>query len=61
MVVVDGLSKYAYFRALTHPYTGKKVVEVFVENIARLHEMPRSVISDQDPISISNFCFRELN
>ncbi|KAA8534676.1 hypothetical protein F0562_032193 [Nyssa sinensis] len=47
MVVVDRLTKYAHFIPLTHPYTAKKVAEVFVEGIARLRAMPRSIIIEK--------------
>jgi hypothetical protein len=40
MVIVDKFSKYAHFVPLCHPYTASKVVEVFVDNIYRLHGLP---------------------
>lgn len=33
LVVVDQLSKYAYFLLLEHPYTAKSVAEVFVKEV----------------------------
>jgi len=54
-VVVDRLSKSAHFLALAHPYTAKMVAEKFVEGVVKLHGMPRSIISDKDPIFISHF------
>ncbi|RVW76696.1 Transposon Tf2-8 polyprotein [Vitis vinifera] len=46
MVVVDRLSKYAHFIALSHPFSAKMIAEKFVENIIKLHGMPKSIISD---------------
>ncbi|KAL5846596.1 hypothetical protein ACOSQ3_010120 [Xanthoceras sorbifolium] len=54
-VVVDRLSKSAHFLALSHPYTAKVVAETFVEGVVKLHGMPRSIISDRDPVFISHF------
>lgn len=55
MVVVDRLTKYGHFFALGHPYTTKKVVDVFVEGVMKLHCIPRFIISDRDPIFLSSF------
>jgi len=55
LVVVNRLSKYAHFVALSHPFSTKTVVEQFVEHIIKLHGMPKFIISDRDPIFISKF------
>ena len=54
MVVVDRLSKFAHFIPLTHSFTENLVAEKFVDSIVRLHGMPRSIVSDRDPIFISH-------
>ena len=53
-VVVDRLSKSTHFLALTHPFSSKMVAEKFVDGVVKLHGMPSSIISDRDPIFISN-------
>ena len=54
-VVVDRLSKSTHFLALSHPYTAKMVAEKFLEGVVKLHGLPKSIISDRDPIFISHF------
>jgi hypothetical protein len=46
LVVVDKLSKYAHFVALSHPFTAKQVAVAFLDNIFKLHSMPKIIVSD---------------
>jgi len=55
MVVVDHLSKYTHFIPLKHPYTTSSVAKAFIDHIVRLHEMPRSIMSDKDKVFVSSF------
>lgn len=55
LVVIDRLSKYAHFLPLSHPYSAKVIAEVFVAGIVKYHGLPRSIISDWDPIFMSHF------
>jgi hypothetical protein len=49
MVVVDCISKYANFCALSHPFTLSLASHVCMNHILKLHVMPTSIISDWDP------------
>ena len=55
MVVVDRLSKFAHFLPLKADYNSKKVAELFIANIVKLHGIPRSIVSDRDKVFISQF------
>ena len=45
LVVVDRLSKYSQFCALSHPYTASSVAQIFMDQIFRLHGIPSSIAS----------------
>ena len=59
LVVVDRLSKYAHFIALAHPYSALTIAQLFLDHIYKLHGLPKSIVSDRDPVFVSNF-WREL-
>jgi hypothetical protein len=55
MVVVDKLTRYANFIPLHHPFTAAKVATAFIDNVYKLHSLPKIMISNQDPIFTSKF------
>ncbi|PNX92763.1 Ty3/gypsy retrotransposon protein [Trifolium pratense] len=59
LVVVDRFSKGAHFGALPSSFSAYKVAALFLDIICKHHGLPRSLVSDRDPIFISRF-WREL-
>jgi len=50
VVVVDRLTKYAHFCALSHPFKASTIAIAFMETIQKLHGNPKIIVSDRDPI-----------
>ena len=50
MVVVDRLTKYAHFCALSHPLKDSTVSTIFMETIQKIHGNPNIIVSDRDSI-----------
>ena len=48
-VVVDRLTKSAHFLPVRTDYSLGKLIELYIKEIVRLHGVPISNISDQDP------------
>ena len=55
MVVVERLTKYAHFCALSHPFKASIMATKFMDTIQKLHGNPRVIVSDRDPIFTGNF------
>lgn len=54
MVVVNFLTKYAHFISISHPNTTSHIADLFIKEILRLHEIPRTIVSDRDFIFINH-------
>lgn len=59
LVVVDRFSKYAHFLPLSHPFTALQVAVTFMNNIFKLHGLPKVIVSDRDKVFTSNL-WKEL-
>ena len=55
MVVVDKLTKAAHFIPLKTTHKEAYVVDIFIKEVARLHGIPKTIVSDRDPKFTSNF------
>lgn len=53
LVVVDKFSKYGHFIPIHHPYTAIQIAKLFLDNIYKLHGLPKAIISDRDPILLA--------
>jgi hypothetical protein len=54
-VIVDRLTKVAHFIAVRSYYRVKKLADLYVDNILRLHGAPRSIVSDHSTQYVSKF------
>ena len=54
-VICDRLTKYAHFIALPTHFTTQQLARRFSVEICRLHGIPKTIVSDRDPLFISTF------
>ena len=54
-VIVDRLTKSAYFLPIRWGSTLEKLAEMYISEIVRLHGVPESIVSDKDPRFTSRF------
>jgi hypothetical protein len=47
-VVVDRLTKFAHFFAISSEYKTTQVAELFFREVFRLHGLPKYIVSDRD-------------
>lgn len=50
LVIVDRITKYAHFVALTHPFTPIIMAQVYLDHVYKLHGLPYTIVSDRDRI-----------
>jgi hypothetical protein len=55
LVVIDRLTKYTHFFPMKSDYSSKSVAEIFMNNIVKLHGMPKSIVSDRDKVFTSSY------
>jgi hypothetical protein len=59
LVVVDQLTEYSHFLALSHPYIARTLATIFIAQTVCLHGIPKSMVSDWDRVFVSTF-WKEL-
>jgi hypothetical protein len=55
MVVVDNLTKTAHFVPVKLTHKATNIADVYMKEIARLHGIPKTIVSDRDPKFTSKF------
>lgn len=55
LVVVDRFTKLAHFIPMKHPYTTLQSAQLFMDNIVKLHGLPKSIVTDRDTVFVSQF------
>lgn len=59
LVVINKFTKYAHFIPITHPYTSLTVAQPYLNQVYKLHGMPKVIISDRDKVFTNNL-WKEL-
>lgn len=54
-VIVDHLTKSSHLLHVRTTYNVAKLIEIYISEIVRLHAVPSSIVSDQDPKFTSHF------
>jgi hypothetical protein len=54
-VVVDRLTKFAHFFAISMDFSASQVADLFFREVFRLHGLPKTIVSDRDSIFMSIF------
>jgi hypothetical protein len=55
LVVVDRLTKYNHFVPVKHPYSTGSIARLFLDNIVKLHGVPKTIVYDRDKVFTSSF------
>jgi len=55
MVVIDKLMKYAHLASLKAISNSKQVAELFMKIVFKLHNFPKTIVSDRTKVFTSHF------
>ena len=53
LVVIDNFTKYGHFILIKHPFTALQVAQIFMNNVYKLHGLPKTIISDRNRVFTS--------
>ena len=53
LVVIDKFTKYAHFIPITHPFTALHIAQIYMNQVYKLHGLPKEIISDRDRVFTS--------
>jgi hypothetical protein len=54
-VIVNHLNKVAHFIPVHTTYGREKLAKLYIDNILKLHGVPKSIVSDRGAQFVSNF------
>jgi hypothetical protein len=55
MVVVDKLTKETHFIPVKTTHKATNIANIYMKEVARIHGVPKEIVSDRDPNFTSNF------
>jgi hypothetical protein len=55
LVIMDRFTKYGHFFPVKHPYSAASIAQLFLDNIVKLHGVPKSIVLDRDKVFTSSF------
>lgn len=53
LVMVDKFTKYGHFLPLKHPFTALQIAQLYLNQVYKLHGLPKAIISDRDKVFTS--------
>ncbi|GJW70088.1 ty3-gypsy retrotransposon protein, partial [Tanacetum coccineum] len=54
-LIMDQFTKHAHFEPLPASFNASKVADVFIDMVVKHHGIPKTIISNRDPIFVSKF------